>query len=122
MDTNQTLTTAPDTTTAALANAPDAPDVGRTVAEARQRHGWTQRELGEQMGIGASLVAKWEQGSRIPPYEWLVELDRVLATELSIGARPAQRRRGPRPGIARATGGTSARPNREPVLVEVSED
>jgi transcriptional regulator with XRE-family HTH domain len=98
------------------------PVIGRQVAEARQRQGWTQRELGEQMGIGASLVAKWEQGSRIPPYEWLVELDRVLGTELSIGAQPSQRRRGPRPGIARAAGASSSRATSEPVLVEVSED
>jgi len=98
------------------------PVVGRQVAEARQRQGWTQRELGEQMGIGASLVAKWEQGSRIPPYEWLVELDRVLGTELSIGAQPSQRRRGPRPGIVRAAGAGSGRATSEPVLVEVSED
>jgi transcriptional regulator with XRE-family HTH domain len=97
-------------------------NIGRAIAEARQLHAWTQRELGEQMGIGASLVAKWEQGSRVPPYEWLVELDRVLGTELSLGARPAQRRRGPRPGIARASGTVSPRSTREPVLVEVTDD
>jgi transcriptional regulator with XRE-family HTH domain len=109
----------PTTTTATVT---DDTTIGDVIAQARQRQGWTQRELGEQMGIGASLVAKWEQGSRIPPYEWLVELDRVLSTELSIGAQPSQRRRGPRPGIARASGSGTARANREPVLVEVTED
>ena len=127
VDTNSGFTASPDdgaTTLDAVTLAPIdvAPSTGRMIAEARQQQGWTQRELGEQMGIGASLVAKWEQGSRIPPYEWLVELDRVLGTELSIGAQPSQRRRGPRPGIARAAGSTPPRPSREPVLVEVSEE
>jgi len=123
VDTNTGLTSAPALTHAAVDPAVEgAPSIGRLIAEARQQQGWTQRELGEQMGIGASLVAKWEQGSRVPPYEWLVEIDRVLGTELSIGAQPAQRRRGPRPGIARSAGVNTPRPNREPVLVEVSED
>lgn len=92
---------------------------GHLIAAARQQRNWTQRELGERLGIGSSLVAKWEQGSRIPPYEWLVELDRVLGTELSRGAQPS-RRRGPRPGIARQ--GMGRRPSREAVLVEISDE
>lgn len=94
-------------------------DAGQQIATARQQRGWTQRELGERLGIGSSLVAKWEQGTRIPPFEWLVELDRVLDTELSRGAEPS-RRRGPRPGIARH--GAGRRPSREAVLVEISDE
>ena len=93
--------------------------IGRQIADARQHHGWTQRDLGRQVGIGSSLVAKWEQGTRVPPYEWLVELDRILGTELSLHAGPQRRRRGPRPAVVRSSGGT---PSRTAVLVEIGDD
>lgn len=93
--------------------------IGRQIADARQKHGWTQRDLGRQVGIGSSLVAKWEQGTRIPPYEWLVELDRILSTELSLHAGPQRRRRGPRPAVVRSSGGA---PSRTAVLVEIGDD
>ncbi len=94
--------------------------IGRQIADARQLHSWTQRQLGEQIGIGASLVAKWEQGSRVPPYEWLVELDRVLSTDMSSTTAPTPRRRGPRPAVARSAAprGNST----SPVLVEISDE
>ena len=95
--------------------------IGRQIADARQRHSWTQRQLGEQIGIGASLVAKWEQGSRVPPYEWVVELDRVLGTQMSATTGPTPRRRGPRPAVAR---GATTRPTtaNQTVLVEISDE
>ncbi len=97
--------------------------IGRQIADARQLHSWTQRQLGEQIGIGASLVAKWEQGSRVPPYEWLVELDRVLGTDMSATTAPTPRRRGPRPAVSRgaAPRGNSFSPT-HPVLVEISDE
>lgn len=104
----------------------DTRTIGRQIADARQVKGWTQRQLGEQIGIGSSLVAKWEQGSRVPPYEWLAELDRVLGTDMCRHTAPTPRRRGPRPAVARNT-----LPNRgqgvvagrsQPVLVEISAD
>ena len=101
----------------------EARTIGRQIADARQLHSWTQRQLGEQIGIGASLVAKWEQGSRVPPYEWLVELDRVLGTDMSATTPPTPRRRGPRPAVARGASprGGSFSPT-QPVLVEISDE
>lgn len=97
--------------------------IGRQIADARQVRSWTQRQLGEQIGIGASLVAKWEQGSRIPPYEWLVELDRVLGTDMAATTPPTPRRRGPRPAVARGiTPRTTTSVSNQPVLVEISDD
>lgn len=98
--------------------------IGRQIADARQLRSWTQRQLGEQIGIGASLVAKWEQGSRVPPYEWLVELDRVLGTDMAASATPTPRRRGPRPAVARPNHqrNTPAPAPPQPVLVEITEE
>ncbi|MBI4935347.1 MAG: helix-turn-helix transcriptional regulator [Actinobacteria bacterium] len=99
--------------------------IGRQIADARQLRSWTQRQLGEQIGIGASLVAKWEQGSRVPPFEWLAELDRVLGTDMSANAAPTPRRRGPRPAVARPSHQRSTAPAPgvpQPVLVEITED
>ena len=99
--------------------------IGRQIADARQLRSWTQRQLGEQIGIGASLVAKWEQGSRVPPFEWLAELDRVLGTDMSANAAPTPRRRGPRPAVARPSHQRSTAPTPgvpQPVLVEITED
>ncbi|MFZ4720659.1 MAG: helix-turn-helix domain-containing protein [Ilumatobacteraceae bacterium] len=97
--------------------------IGRQIADARQIRSWTQRQLGEQIGIGASLVAKWEQGSRVPPYEWLVELDRVLGTDMAATTPPTPRRRGPRPAVARgAAPRTATAVSNQPVLVEISDD
>lgn len=93
--------------------------IGDVIAEQRLRRRWTQRDLGEQLGIGTSLIAKWEQGIRVPAHEWLVELDRVLGTNLSANSSPAARRRGPRPGIAR---GSDAGSSTAPLLVEVTPD
>lgn len=97
--------------------------IGRQIADARQLRSWTQRQLGEQIGIGASLVAKWEQGSRVPPYEWLVELDRVLGTDMATHTAPTPRRRGPRPAVARGAGPRPTTPaSHHPVLVEISDE
>lgn len=101
----------------------EARTIGRQIADARQLRSWTQRQLGEQIGIGASLVAKWEQGSRVPPYEWLVELDRVLGTDMSATTAPSPRRRGPRPAVARGASPRAASyAGHQPVLVEISEE
>jgi len=94
--------------------------IGRRIADARAARGWTQRQLGEHLGIGSSLVAKWEQGSRVPPYEWLVELDRVLDTTFGGEGNPHERRRGPRPAAARATGAPRAVGG--PLMVEITDE
>lgn len=94
--------------------------IGRRIADARVLRGWTQRQLGEHLGIGSSLVAKWEQGSRVPPYGWLVELDRVLGTGLSEFGDPHERRRGPRPATARAAGAPPALGG--PLMVEITDE
>ena len=95
--------------------------IGNVIAQYRQQRGWTQRQLGEQMGIGTSLVAKWEQGIRTPPHEWLVELDRVLGTTLGVDNQPTKRRRGPRPAVARSASVARDIPvGSAPVLVELT--
>lgn len=96
--------------------------IGPEIARHRQGRNWTQRELGERMGVGTSLVAKWEQGIRIPPHEWLVEIDRVLGTNLAELSPPSPRRRGPRPAAGRLPSVNRPSAFNTPVLIEVSND
>lgn len=36
--------------------------IGQKIKEARLSKGWTQSELGERLGVGASAINKWELG------------------------------------------------------------
>lgn len=50
--------------------------VGRLVADARKRKGWTQFELGEVLGCHQVTIARWETGN-VP----INVIDLVLAAE-----------------------------------------
>ena len=78
--------------------APEPPDglAGRIRAY-RLRHGMTQRELADQLGVTQQSVARWEQGS--PPSRFMLRtvealLDEVVVADQSgdmadiIGIRP----------------------------------
>lgn len=74
----------------------------------RRQRGWSQEELGNQIGVTRQTVSKWEMGQSTPELEKLVELsklfemgmDQLVGTEWA-GERPAapepfQRSGGPR--------------------------
>lgn len=40
----------------------DTQKVGAFIAQCRKEHNWTQKELGEKMGVTDKAVSKWENG------------------------------------------------------------
>lgn len=61
-------------------NAPE--DLGRAIAGARRRHGWSQDRLAEEIGVDRSYLARLESGASTP-----LVLERVLRSLRRLGAR-----------------------------------
>lgn len=40
----------------------DTQKVGAFIAQCRKEHSWTQKELGEKLGVTDKAVSKWETG------------------------------------------------------------
>lgn len=40
----------------------DTQKVGVFIAQCRKEHNWTQKELGEKLGVTDKAVSKWENG------------------------------------------------------------
>ena len=43
----------------------DTQKVGAFIAQCRKEHNWTQKELGEKMGVTDKAVSKWENGRQV---------------------------------------------------------
>lgn len=56
-------------------------EIGKLIKEKREKLGWTQAQLGEKLGIGASAVNKWELGT---VYNIKREMLRNLAVVLKV--------------------------------------
>jgi transcriptional regulator with XRE-family HTH domain len=57
--------------------------LARNVAAERVRHGWSQAEFAERLGVGRTTVGGWESGVRQIGVDHLVELCRVLDVGLA---------------------------------------
>lgn len=67
--------------------------IGNFICELRQQKGWTQKELGELLGVTNKAVSKWETGAALPRVEYLQQLAVVLGCkqeELFLGRRIAE--------------------------------
>ena len=63
----------------------------------RKQRGWSQEELGNQIGVTRQTVSKWEMGQSTPELEKLVELSRLFGMSIDrlVGLEEAEERRDP---------------------------
>jgi transcriptional regulator with XRE-family HTH domain len=57
-------------------------DIGRSIAEVRDRRGLTQKELAERLGCSIEAIASLERGQNFPRFRILVALARELRVPL----------------------------------------
>jgi transcriptional regulator with XRE-family HTH domain len=62
-------------------------DLRRALKEERQKHGWSQRELGSRLGLTQTHISGIESGKIVPRYDTLLELVRILDRDLLMVPR-----------------------------------
>ena len=68
----------------------DTQKVGAFIAQCRKEHNWTQKELGEKLGVTDKAVSKWENGRSFPDItllESLCETFDITVSELLSGKK-----------------------------------
>ena len=53
-------------------------DMRRALKEARERRGWTQRDVASRLGLTQAHISGIESGKIVPRYDTLLELVRIL--------------------------------------------
>ncbi len=53
-------------------------DLRRALKEAREKRGWTQRDLASRLGLTQTHISGIESGKIVPRYDTLLELVRIL--------------------------------------------
>src|ERR1700687_147601 len=62
-------------------------DLRRALKEGREKRGWTQRELASRVGLTQTHISGIESGKIVPRYDTLLELVRVLDSDLIMVPR-----------------------------------
>src|ERR1700689_5790846 len=62
-------------------------ELRRALIEARQKHGWSQRDLPSHLGIGQRHISGIESGKIVPRYDTLLEIVRMLDRDLIMVPR-----------------------------------
>jgi transcriptional regulator with XRE-family HTH domain len=62
-------------------------DMRRALKEAREKRGWTQRDLARRLGLTQAHISGIESGKIVPRYDTLLELVRILARDLLMVPR-----------------------------------
>lgn len=68
----------------------DIQKVGAFIAQCRKEHNWTQKELGEKLGVTDKAISKWENGRSFPDItllESLCETFDITVSELLSGKK-----------------------------------
>lgn len=63
-------------------------ELGRTVRELRQQHGWSQTELAHAADMTQSAVARFEAGGTVPNLPVLDRLAQALVADLNVQVTP----------------------------------
>lgn len=58
--------------------------IGKLIRDLRDKRGWTQRELGDKVGVSPQAVSEWERGNVPPLRKYRRRLDAVLRAEGQI--------------------------------------
>ena len=61
----------------------DLQKTGEFISDLRKKHGWTQSELAEQIGVTDKAVSRWETGRGFPDVSCLTALADVLEVSVS---------------------------------------
>lgn len=61
----------------------DVQKIGIFLAELRKEKGWTQEQLGQQIGVTNKTVSRWEKGNYMPPVEMLLELSKLYHVSIN---------------------------------------
>jgi transcriptional regulator with XRE-family HTH domain len=59
----------------------------QALRHAREEHGWSQRQLAQQVGVSHSAISSWERGSSLPEPTNVVDLEGALSLESGTLAR-----------------------------------
>src|ERR1022692_3614027 len=62
-------------------------DMRRALKEAREKRGWTQRDLASRVGLTQTHISGIESGKIVPRYDTLLELVRILDRDLLMVPR-----------------------------------
>jgi transcriptional regulator with XRE-family HTH domain len=62
-------------------------ELRRALIEARQKHGWSQRDLASRLGIGQRHISGIESGKIVPRHDTLLEIVRMLDRDLIMVPR-----------------------------------
>jgi transcriptional regulator with XRE-family HTH domain len=62
-------------------------DLRRALKEAREKRGWSQRDLASRLGIAQRHISGIESGKIVPRYDTLLELVRMLDRDLIMVPR-----------------------------------
>jgi HTH-type transcriptional regulator / antitoxin HipB len=62
-------------------------DMRRALREAREKRGWTQRDLASRLGLTQTHISGIESGKIVPRYDTLLELVRSLDRDLLMVPR-----------------------------------
>ena len=68
-----------------LEGLPD--EMRRALKEAREKRGWSQKELGSRLGLPQMHISGIESGKIVPRYDTLLEIVRVLDRDLIMVPR-----------------------------------
>ena len=62
-------------------------ELRRTLIQAREKHGWSQRDLASRLSIGQRHISGIESGKIVPRYDTLLEIVRMLDQDLIMVPR-----------------------------------